>query len=46
MDSGLRLVSRFPERFRGVVISNTALPIGGSGLNEAFEKWASQLSHS
>ena len=41
---GLRLVSRFPERFRGVVISNTALPVGGKGLNQTFEKWASEIS--
>ena len=41
---GLRLVARFPERFLRIVISNTALPMGGTGLNETFEKWATHIS--
>ena len=35
---GLRLVAAFPERFAGVIIGNTGLPVG-SGLTPAFEAW-------
>jgi len=41
---GLRLVARFPERFQRIVISNTALPLGGTGMNETFENWATKVS--
>lgn len=36
---GLRLVGLHPERFAGVVASNTFLPTGERPLGEAFEKW-------
>ncbi|WP_337187658.1 haloalkane dehalogenase [Phenylobacterium sp.] len=35
---GLRLVAAFPERFAGVVVANTGLPIG-SGMTEGFKSW-------
>lgn len=35
---GLRLVAAFPERFAGLVISNTGLPVG-AGLSEGFSAW-------
>jgi haloalkane dehalogenase len=35
---GLRLVAAEPERFAGVVASNTALPVG-TGMSPAFEMW-------
>jgi haloalkane dehalogenase len=35
---GLRLVAAFPERFSGVVIGNTGLPVG-TGWSEGFKNW-------
>ncbi|PWR21814.1 haloalkane dehalogenase [Zavarzinia compransoris] len=35
---GLRLVAAFPERFAGLIVANTALPVG-SGLSEGFKAW-------
>ncbi len=35
---GLRLVAAFPERFAGVIVSNTGLPTG-SGISEGFQNW-------
>jgi haloalkane dehalogenase len=35
---GLRLVAAFPERFAGVVVANTGLPIG-TGFSEGFTQW-------
>lgn len=35
---GLRLVAAFPERFAGVVVANTGLPVGTT-LSEGFEQW-------
>lgn len=35
---GLRLAAAFPERFAGLVISNTGLPTG-TGLTEGFKAW-------
>ncbi len=35
---GLRLVAAFPDRFAGVVVANTGLPIG-TGWTEAFKRW-------
>ncbi len=35
---GLRLVAAFPERFAGLVIANTGLPVG-SGMTEGFKAW-------
>ncbi|WP_068876147.1 MULTISPECIES: haloalkane dehalogenase [unclassified Phenylobacterium] len=35
---GLRLVAAFPERFAGVVVANTGLPVGG-GMTEGFKAW-------
>ncbi|WP_297507948.1 haloalkane dehalogenase [uncultured Caulobacter sp.] len=35
---GLRLVAAFPERFAGVVVSNTGLPTG-VGKTDGFEAW-------
>jgi haloalkane dehalogenase len=35
---GLRLVAAMPERFAGVIASNTGLPIG-AGWSEGFERW-------
>lgn len=36
---GLRLVAEHPERFAGVVASNTGLPTGDQGATEAFRSW-------
>ncbi|BFT30076.1 haloalkane dehalogenase [Alteromonas sp. D210916BOD_24] len=36
---GLRLVADMPERFSGVMASNTGLPTGDIQPNEAFVKW-------
>lgn len=36
---GLRLVAAFPERFAGVVVGNTGLPIGGGAVTEGFKGW-------
>ncbi len=35
---GLRLVAAFPERFAGVVVANTALPVG-TPVSDAFLQW-------
>ena len=35
---GLRLVAAFPERFAGLVVANTALPVG-AGWSEGFKAW-------
>lgn len=35
---GLRLVAAFPERFAGLVIANTGLPVG-SGMSDGFKAW-------
>lgn len=35
---GLRLVAAFPERFAGVVVANTGLPVGG-GMTDGFKAW-------
>ena len=35
---GLRLVAAYPERFAGVVVANTGLPIG-AGFSEGFTQW-------
>ena len=35
---GLRLVAAFPERFAGVVVANTGLPIG-TAFSEGFGQW-------
>jgi haloalkane dehalogenase len=35
---GLRLVAKFPERFAGVVVANTGLPVG-TGWSEGFKAW-------
>jgi haloalkane dehalogenase len=35
---GLRLVAAFPERFAGVVVANTAMPVG-TGLTDGFRQW-------
>lgn len=35
---GLRLVAAFPDRFAGLVISNTALPVGES-IGPGFDAW-------
>ena len=35
---GLRLVAAFPERFAGVVVANTGLPVG-TGISEGFMQW-------
>ena len=35
---GLRLVAAFPERFAGLVIANTGLPVGG-GMTDGFKAW-------
>lgn len=35
---GLRLVAAYPERFAGLVIANTGLPVGG-GMTEGFKAW-------
>jgi len=36
---GLRLVAENPERFARVIIGNTGLPTGESGMSEAFMQW-------
>ncbi len=36
---GLRLVAEHPERFSGVVASNTGLPTGDQGATDAFRSW-------
>lgn len=36
---GLRLVAEQPDRFAGVVASNTGLPTGEDGMGEAFKRW-------
>ena len=35
---GLRLVAAFPERFAGVVVANTGLPVG-TPASDAFAQW-------
>lgn len=35
---GLRLAAAFPERFAGLVIANTFLPVGG-GMTDGFRAW-------
>ena len=35
---GLRLVAAFPERFAGVIVGNTGLPVG-TGFSEGFNAW-------
>jgi haloalkane dehalogenase len=35
---GLRLVAAFPDRFAGVVVANTGLPVG-TPASEAFKQW-------
>jgi haloalkane dehalogenase len=35
---GLRLVAAYPERFAGLVIANTGLPVGG-GMTDGFKAW-------
>lgn len=35
---GLRLVAEAPERFAGLVVANTALPVG-AGWSEGFKAW-------
>jgi haloalkane dehalogenase len=35
---GLRLVAAFPERFAGVVVANTGLPVG-TAFSEGFAQW-------
>lgn len=35
---GLRLVAAFPERFAGLVIANTGLPVG-TGMSDGFKAW-------
>ncbi|MBL8772497.1 MAG: haloalkane dehalogenase [Phenylobacterium sp.] len=35
---GLRLVAAYPERFAGVVVANTGLPVGG-GMTDGFKAW-------
>lgn len=36
---GLRLVADMPERFTGVMVSNTGLPTGDHPASDAFIKW-------
>lgn len=36
---GLRLVAAHPDRFAGVVASNTGLPTGDQTMSEAFIRW-------
>ena len=36
---GLRLVARYPDRFAGVVASNTGMPAGGGKIPLAFRIW-------
>lgn len=36
---GLRLVAAWPERFAGVVVSNTGLPVGGGAVTDGFKAW-------
>ncbi|MBL8556435.1 MAG: haloalkane dehalogenase [Phenylobacterium sp.] len=35
---GLRLVAAYPERFAGVVVANTGMPVG-AGMTEGFKAW-------
>lgn len=35
---GLRLVAAFPERFAGLVVANTGLPVG-AGMTDGFKAW-------
>lgn len=35
---GLRLVAAYPERFAGLVIANTGLPVG-TGMTDGFKAW-------
>ena len=35
---GLRLVAAFPDRFAGVIVGNTGLPVG-TGWSEGFKAW-------
>ena len=35
---GLRLVAAFPDRFAGVIVGNTGLPVG-TGFSEGFNAW-------
>ncbi len=35
---GLRLVAAFPDRFAGLVVANTALPVG-TGFSDGFTAW-------
>jgi haloalkane dehalogenase len=35
---GLRLVAKYPEKFAGVIVANTGLPIGKK-MSEGFYKW-------
>lgn len=45
---GLRVVSRLPERFVRVAISNTGMPVGGAAPDDAavmgFRMWAGLVS--
>lgn len=42
---GLRVIARCPERFARVVVSNTAMPIGGGDqISAAFARWANEMS--
>jgi len=36
---GLRLVTKYPDRFAGVIAANTFLPTGDRDPGEAFTKW-------
>lgn len=36
---GLRLLAAHPDRFDGVVVSNTGLPTGDHDMPEAFHRW-------
>ncbi len=36
---GLRLVAEHPDRFRRVVVANTGLPTGDTGITDAFLAW-------
>jgi haloalkane dehalogenase len=36
---GLRLVAEYPDKFSGVMASNTGLPTGDHAPSEAFTKW-------
>lgn len=41
---GLRVVSRFPERFLRIVLANTGLPTGQGKPSPAFRVWAGVVS--